>query len=99
MPAARAVHAAPRRQELVHLHELLEAWVGATLPQGSPQALPAHLERLLAPDYEHISAEGAVVGRAQRLEFWRETRRGGVELRGCGGPAGWVGRGVWQIFC
>ncbi len=58
----------------MRLHEHLEAWLGAAVPRASSEALPAHLEQLLARDYEHVDAEGAALGREELLELWREGR-------------------------
>ncbi|GAB4813979.1 hypothetical protein N2152v2_001025 [Parachlorella kessleri] len=74
------------RQELVHLHELVEAWLGATTPRGAPDALPTHLEQLLGAEYEHVTSDGTLLSREQLLAWWREGRYGCEGNQRCTAP-------------
>ena len=76
------------RQELVHLHELLESWLGATTPRGAPDALPTHLEKLLDAEYEHVTPEGTTMSKEQLLAWWREGRW----VQCC-----WAGSWTWRV--
>lgn len=64
------------RETLLSLSQHMEQWVGAAVPRNSPDALPAFLDAFLAPGFEHVTVDGAVMRREEYLQWWSGSRYG-----------------------